>query len=88
MRRVAIAADHGGARETILDGKTGFLVAPGDAGALANAIRRTIEMGVVGRAAMGARARERIATHFSTKAMTAATLAAYQGLFDSRARAS
>lgn len=84
MARVAIAADHGGARETIIDGETGFLVTPGSPDALASAIRRTMAMGREGRAAMGERARLRIADAFSTAAMTAATLAAYQSLFDSR----
>lgn len=88
MARVAIAADHGGARETIVDNETGFLVAPGSADALAAAIRRTIGMGADGRAEMGARARARISEFFSTAAMTDATLAAYKSLLDSRARAS
>lgn len=85
MARIAIAADHGGARETIIDGDTGFLVAPASAEALAAAIRRTIDMGAEGRAAMGVRARRRIAASFSTAAMTAATLDAYQSLFETRA---
>lgn len=88
MARVAIAADHGGARETIADRETGFLVKPGSAQALADAIVQAIDLGAEGRAAMGARARARIATAFSTAAMTAATLAAYQSLFDMRACAS
>lgn len=88
MGRVAIAANHGGARETIVDNETGFLVEPGSADALADAVRRTIDLGAPGRAAMGARARTHIARSFSTAAMTAATLAAYQSLFDAKARAS
>jgi glycosyltransferase involved in cell wall biosynthesis len=88
MARIAIAADHGGARETIVDGETGFLVEPGSAAALADAVRRAIDLGDEGRAAMGARARKRIAQSFSTAAMTSATLAAYQSLFDARTRAS
>ncbi len=82
MGRVAIAANHGGARETIADADTGFLVEPGSADALADAIRRTIDLGADGRAAMGARARSRITQSFSTAAMTAATLAAYQSVLD------
>jgi glycosyltransferase involved in cell wall biosynthesis len=80
MERVTIAASHGGARETIVDGETGLLVEPGSVDALANAISKAIAMGADGRAAMGARARARIASSFSTAAMTAATLGAYQGL--------
>lgn len=84
MARVVIAADHGGARETIVDGETGFLIAPGSADALAAAISRAVALGPEGRAAMGAKARARIARHFSTAAMTAATLGAYRSLLDAR----
>jgi glycosyltransferase involved in cell wall biosynthesis len=80
MGKVAIAANHGGARETIIDGGTGFLTAPGSPDALADAIVTAAELGPDGRRAMGARARARIAAHYSTAAMAAATLAAYQDL--------
>ena len=84
MGRVVIAADHGGARETIVDRETGFLVAPGSADALAAAMSSAITLGPEGRAAMGAKARTRIKLHFSTAAMTAATLGAYRSLLDAR----
>lgn len=84
MGRVVIAADHGGARETVVDGETGFLVAPGSAAALAAAIDRAIALRPEGRAAMGARARARIAANFSIAAMTAATISAYRSLLDAR----
>lgn len=84
MGRVVIATDHGGARETVVDGETGFLIEPGSADALANAVVRTIGLGPEGRAAMGAKAATRIAAKFSTAAMTAATIAAYTSLLDVR----
>jgi glycosyltransferase involved in cell wall biosynthesis len=84
MARVAIGADHGGARETIVDGETGFLVAPGSPDSLASAIERAVALGPDGRAAMGARARARIKKKFSTAAMTAATIAAYAELLSGR----
>lgn len=80
MGKVAIAADHGGARETIVDGETGFLAAPSSPDALAATIAKAIALGPEGRRAMGARARARIAARYSTAAMTAATLAAYEDL--------
>ncbi|MFN0023575.1 MAG: glycosyltransferase family 4 protein [Parvularculaceae bacterium] len=85
MARVAIAADHGGSREIILDGDTGFLVAPGSAPALAKAITKAAAMGAGGRTAIGAKARARIAQSFSAAAMTSATLDAYRALLLSRA---
>jgi Glycosyltransferase len=57
METPVIATDHGGSRETVIPGKTGWLVPPGDAEALAAAIRdalsdpsRLSEMGRLGRA--------------------------------------
>jgi len=82
MGKVAIAADHGGARETIIDGVTGFLAAPGSVDALADALRKAAALGADGRAAMGLKARKRISTHYSTRAMTDATLRAYQSLLE------
>lgn len=87
MARVAIASNHGGARETIVDGETGLLVEPGSADALAAAILKAAALGPDGRRAMGEKARARIASHYSTQAMTAATLAAYQDLLARRIEA-
>ncbi len=84
MGKVAIAAGHGGARETIVDGETGFLAEPGSDEALAKAILSAAMLGPVGRRAMGEKARARIASLFSTEAMTAATIAAYQDLLARR----
>ena len=78
MGKPVIAADHGGARETIVDGETGVLVAPGDAKGLAEAIAALAAMGEAGRAAIGARARARVERHFSLDAMRRATLEAYE----------
>ncbi len=39
MGRPVIATDHGGARETVVEGETGWLVPPGDEDALAEALK-------------------------------------------------
>ena len=57
MERVVIAADHGGASETVTQGDTGVLVPPGDAIALAEAIATALSWSEDERHAMGARAR-------------------------------
>lgn len=88
MARPVIAADHGGARETVVGEETGFLVAPGSAEALASAIGKCAALGKAGRRAMGEKARARVVSSFSTDAMCAATLAAYRALLaDVRASA-
>jgi glycosyltransferase involved in cell wall biosynthesis len=80
MARPVIAADHGGARETVVNGETGFLVPPGDARALADAIETMRNLGPRGREAMGRRARAWIKSRFSADTMRRATLAVYSEL--------
>ena len=45
MGRPVLAADHGGARETVADGETGRLVAPGDVEAWAEALADLLDAG-------------------------------------------
>ncbi|NNU16581.1 glycosyltransferase family 4 protein [Parvularcula sp. ZS-1/3] len=75
-----IATAHGGALETVLTEKTGLLVPPGDAEALANALTTLHDQGSVGRSEMGRRGMDHARTSFTTEAMTASTLNVYQEL--------
>ncbi len=75
--RPVIASAHGGALETVLDGTTGRLVPPGDAEALARAIIDVNDKGAIGREVMGRSGMEHARTHFTTEAMTSATLKVY-----------
>lgn len=78
MGRLVIAADHGGARETVVHGETGFLVAPGDAAALAEAIDRALSLDAAAAARMAGAARARVRARYSIEAMQRATLAIYE----------
>jgi glycosyltransferase involved in cell wall biosynthesis len=81
MGRPVIATDHGGARETVAEGETGWRVPPGDAAALAGAIARALALPAAARAAMGARARAAVlGGGYTTEAMQRATLAVYREL--------
>jgi glycosyltransferase involved in cell wall biosynthesis len=80
MKIPVIAADHGGARETIVDGLSGILVPPGDANALREALAKLLQVGEDARFAMGARGRDHIAKNFSLMRMAADTLALYHEL--------
>ncbi len=80
MERPVIATDHGGARETVLPGVSGFLTPPGDSEALAQALRKMIAAGPAARAAMGAEGRAHIARNFTVERMTADTIALYREL--------
>ncbi len=78
MRRAVIAADHGGAVETVREGETGWLVRPGDAASLAAGIEQALLLPPAARDAMGTRAREAVLAGFTTAAMQAATLDVYR----------
>jgi glycosyltransferase involved in cell wall biosynthesis len=78
MERVVIAAGHGGAAETVDHGETGWLVPPGDAAALAEAITFVLAMPEAERRAMGARARASVLARYTVQTMQQATLAVYE----------
>jgi glycosyltransferase involved in cell wall biosynthesis len=84
MGRPVVAAAHGATRETVVDGKTGWIVAPGDPAAWAEAMLAAVAAGLAGRAAMGEAGRLRARRLYSLKAMTDATLKAYLRVLDAR----
>ncbi len=83
MGRPVVASDHGGSRETIRPGETGWLVPPGDAAALAQALEAALGLPTAERLALGARARAFVAQRFSKARMCAATLDVYAELLES-----
>jgi glycosyltransferase involved in cell wall biosynthesis len=82
MGRPVLAADHGAARETVVEGQTGWLVAPGDAAAWAAALAQAITAGPARRAAMGAQGQARVRALYSVEAMCAATLDVYRRVLE------
>ncbi|MEE9347173.1 MAG: glycosyltransferase family 4 protein [Robiginitomaculum sp.] len=70
MGKWVIASDHGGARETVIDGATGARTAVGDSDALAGAILSAPSFDK-------AKSRAHIAQNFSDSQMKAKTLAVY-----------
>lgn len=78
MGAVAVATDVGGCR-TLLDGGAGRLVEPGDAAAVAAAVRTLLDDEAC-RAAMAAEARGRVERAWSTAGMVAATTRLYDRL--------
>jgi glycosyltransferase involved in cell wall biosynthesis len=81
-----IVSDIGALPETVVaseqdkSGFTGWLVKPGDPMALAAKIKRALNLAPDARAALGARARARIASQYTLRAMQRATLAVYDEL--------
>ncbi|MEL6322785.1 MAG: glycosyltransferase family 4 protein [Pseudomonadota bacterium] len=80
MGKSVIAADHGGARETVIDGQTGARFQPGDAAALAGAIRSLVQIGPETRQGMGLAGRIHVERHYSKRGLQAATLSVYTAL--------
>lgn len=78
--RPVVVSDSGGQQETVIEGKTGFRVPPGDPAALADAMARVAGMDAATRAAMGAAGHDNAATHYSVGAMCGATLSIYARL--------
>jgi glycosyltransferase involved in cell wall biosynthesis len=80
MGRPVVATDHGGARETIVAGATGWLVSPRDSVALAAAIGEALNLTSSERDALGQRAVAHIAANFTREAMCARTIDVYEEL--------
>lgn len=78
MGRPVIASDHGGPRETILPGRTGWLTTPGDAASLATAIDRFLALSAEERGHMAELGQKFVRANFTKEAMCARTLAVYE----------
>lgn len=77
-----IAADHGGAREVIEAGVTGWRARPGDVSDLAGAIKTAMGMPDEARKAMSSAAQERVRANFSSTSLQAATLRVYREVLE------
>ena len=91
MRCPVIATAIGAPQETVLtrensgpDRRTGWLVAAGDARALADALREGLTLPPEEHARIGDRARGNVIERFSLRAMRAKTLSVYDELLDTR----
>lgn len=80
MGRPVVASDHGGSREIVVPDKTGWLVRPGDAAALAASIGEALALDAGARGTLAAQAIERVRAEYSREQMCAATLAVYAEL--------
>ncbi|HVJ51025.1 MAG TPA: glycosyltransferase family 4 protein [Aliidongia sp.] len=80
MGRPVIATDHGGSRETVRAGETGWLVPPNDPKSLARALGEALSLGSAERLALAARARGWVAQRYDTRLMCDATLSVYEEL--------
>ena len=84
MGRPVIATDHGGARETIVRGETGWLVVPGDVPALARAVGEALALNPMQRAVLATRAMAHVARNFTREKMADETLNIYAELLQEK----
>jgi len=77
LGRPVIATDHGGARETVIDGETGWLTPPGDSKALADTINTVLGKSDTDRQRLAERAKAHIQENFSKERMCERTLDVY-----------
>jgi glycosyltransferase involved in cell wall biosynthesis len=80
MGRLVVATNIGGAKETVMDGITGWLVEPNDHVQFASTIQRLLTMSIDERNNIGTMARKHISEHFSLCRMRKATLAIYDDI--------
>ena len=79
MGKAVIASAHGGSLETVIDGKTGWLVKPADSVKLADALKAVVSDGEI-RALRGAAGRRWVEKTFTVERMCRQTLAVYEDL--------
>lgn len=84
MGRPVLVSDHGGARETVVEGETGWRLPPGDAEAWARGLSQAMATDAARRRAMGEAGQARAARLYSVEAMCEATLAVYARILESR----
>ncbi|MES2960930.1 MAG: glycosyltransferase family 4 protein [Pseudomonadota bacterium] len=78
--RIIVATKIGGALETVIDGKTGFLVEVGDAEGFAKVIDNVLDMPKAEADKMGIDARQNVVENFSNEKMCNETLKVYKSL--------
>ncbi len=84
MGRQVIAADHGGTRETVIQGETGWLTKPGDAQDLAERLNAVLAMSETSRQNLAERAKSNIHNNFSKERMCEQTLDVYNEVLSFR----
>lgn len=77
MGRPVVASDHGGSRETVINGQTGWLVPPGNSDALAKALHSALDMTAEERQIFSKHAITHIRHNFSKQKMCSDTLSVY-----------
>ena len=78
MGRPVVASEHGGSREIVLPGETGWLVPPGDSSALAEALATALGLDADSRGVLAGKAIANARKRFTRARMCARTLDVYE----------
>ena len=84
MGRLVVAFDHGGAAESIIHGRTGWLAKPVDADSLAECLAKALDVTPARRQTMAEETRSHIEERFSTRQMCNSTINIYARLLKAR----
>lgn len=87
LGRPVVAANHGGAPEQILSGRTGYLFKPGDAADLAQGLVWALDLGQAERQLLAMEALAHVRLNFTKEQMCAKTLGLYTEIMRERAMA-
>ncbi len=82
MKKLIIASNIGGSKETIIDGKTGFLFESGDAKSLCDKILRALNLDDETLKTMGIEGRKNIVNKFNVEKMCFSTYSEYKKLIN------
>lgn len=85
MGKIMIATNHGGAQETVINEKTGFLIEPNNSKLLAERIKEVIKLNKTQRAKIGKAAKKHVNENFSIDLMKQKTIDVYKELQKQRA---
>ncbi|MCE3232892.1 MAG: cotSA [Rickettsiaceae bacterium] len=80
MERLIVATNHGGACETIIDGKTGYLVEPGNVDQLTDILDKLLKISDAKRKTITSAAKKHIKSNFSLATMTKKTIDVYNSI--------
>lgn len=78
MGRPIIVSGHGGAREIVVDGVTGWLTPPADSSALAEALQHALSLPLEARKQLAEKAIAHVRARYTKEKMCAATLQVYE----------
>ena len=84
MGNIVLASNHGGAVESIIEGKTGWLFEPRNSAALSDSLKNALSLTKQKRSTISSNAQKHIKEKFSTQLMCMRTLSVYSEILNFR----